>query len=108
MIPKACKRLAEVDFPIAEVSQHAAREKSIEVRGHSAAAGAILLTRNGRRVAEDHRDCYWLYVVTNCAAAPGVAGTPQGPRPIPVARGQQGAALLAGSGRAYAANSRSG
>ena len=29
MIPKDCKRLAEVDFPIAEVSRHAAREKSI-------------------------------------------------------------------------------
>ena len=29
MIPKQCKRLAEVDFPIAEVSRHAAREKSI-------------------------------------------------------------------------------
>ena len=28
MIPKECKRLAEVDFPIAEVSRHAAREKS--------------------------------------------------------------------------------
>lgn len=28
MIPKDCKRLAEVDFPIAEVSRHAAREKS--------------------------------------------------------------------------------
>ena len=28
MIPKGCKRLAEVDFPIAEVSRHAAREKS--------------------------------------------------------------------------------
>ena len=28
MIPKNCKRLAEVDFPIAEVSRHAAREKS--------------------------------------------------------------------------------
>ena len=33
MIPAACKRLAEVDFPIAEVSRHAAREKSIR-RGH--------------------------------------------------------------------------
>ena len=29
MIPKECKRLAEVDFPIAEVSRHAARGKSI-------------------------------------------------------------------------------
>src|SRR5207253_4673978 len=27
MIPKDCKRIAEVDFPIAEVSRHAAREK---------------------------------------------------------------------------------
>ena len=33
MIPAACKRLAEVDFPIAEVSRHAAREKPI-VRQH--------------------------------------------------------------------------
>ena len=33
MIPVACKRLAEVDFPIAEVSRHAAREKSIR-HGH--------------------------------------------------------------------------
>jgi adenine-specific DNA methylase len=33
MIPKDCKRLAEVDFPIAEVSRHAAKEKSIR-HGH--------------------------------------------------------------------------
>ena len=33
MIPKGYKRLAEVDFPIAEVSRHAAREKSIR-KGH--------------------------------------------------------------------------
>jgi putative DNA methylase len=33
MIPKQCKRLAEVDFPIAVVSKHAAREKSIR-HGH--------------------------------------------------------------------------
>nr|MBC8360095.1 DUF1156 domain-containing protein [Candidatus Desulfatibia profunda] len=33
MIPKECKRLAEVDFPIAEVSKHATREKSIR-HGH--------------------------------------------------------------------------
>lgn len=33
MIPQACRRLAEVDFPIAEVSQHAVREKSIR-HGH--------------------------------------------------------------------------
>ena len=33
MIPPECKRLAEVDFPIAEVSKQAAREKSIR-HGH--------------------------------------------------------------------------
>ncbi len=33
MVPRACKRLAEADFPIAEVSRHAAREKSIR-HGH--------------------------------------------------------------------------
>jgi hypothetical protein len=38
MIPKECKRLAEVDFPIAVVSQHAAREKSIR-HGHPSTLG---------------------------------------------------------------------
>src|SRR5581483_9702862 len=33
MIPKECKRLAEVDFPIAVVSAHSAREKSLR-HGH--------------------------------------------------------------------------
>ncbi len=33
MIPRKCKRLAEVDFPIAAVSRHAVREKSIR-HGH--------------------------------------------------------------------------
>lgn len=33
MIPRDCKRLAEVDFPIAVVSRHAAREKSVR-HGH--------------------------------------------------------------------------
>lgn len=42
----------------------------IEVKGLAAATGSILLTPNERRVAEDRRDCYWLYVVTNCASTP--------------------------------------
>ncbi|HOG28746.1 MAG TPA: DUF1156 domain-containing protein, partial [Vicinamibacterales bacterium] len=33
MISRSCKRLAEVDFPIAVVSKHSAREKSIR-HGH--------------------------------------------------------------------------
>jgi superfamily II DNA or RNA helicase len=42
----------------------------IEVKGLGAARGVILLTPNERRVAEDRRDCYWLYVVTNCDTTP--------------------------------------
>ncbi len=42
----------------------------IEVKGLAEATGTILLTPNERRVAEDRRDCYWLYVVTNCAEKP--------------------------------------
>ncbi len=42
----------------------------IEVKGLAAATGDILLTPNERRVAEDRNDCFWLYIVTNCAANP--------------------------------------
>ena len=42
----------------------------IEVKGLAGSTGSILLTPNERRVAEDRRDCYWLYVVTNCASEP--------------------------------------
>jgi hypothetical protein len=42
----------------------------IEVKGLGAETGTILLTPNERRVAEDRRDCYWLYVVTNCDTIP--------------------------------------
>ena len=42
----------------------------IEVKGLGAATGTVLLTPNQRRVAEDRRDCFWLYVVTNCSTEP--------------------------------------
>ena len=42
----------------------------IEIKGLGAAKGTILLTPNERRVAEDRRDCYWLYVVTSCNTTP--------------------------------------
>jgi superfamily II DNA or RNA helicase len=38
----------------------------IEVKGIGGGTGAVLLTPNERRVAEDRRDCYWLYIVTHC------------------------------------------
>ena len=42
----------------------------IEVKGLAAETGTILLSPNERRVAEERRDCYWLYIVTNCAVSP--------------------------------------
>ena len=49
----------------------------IEVKGLAVAeGGSILLTPNERRVAEDRRDCYWLYVVTNCASEPALRLVP--------------------------------
>ena len=42
----------------------------IEVKGLAAETGTILLTPNEHRVAEDRPDCFWLYVVTNCAGEP--------------------------------------
>lgn len=42
----------------------------IEVKGIGGVTGTVLLTPNERRVAEDRRDCYWLYVVTDCDTTP--------------------------------------
>jgi superfamily II DNA or RNA helicase len=44
----------------------------IEVKGLGAATGTVLLTPNERRVAEDRRDCFWLYVVTDCDSTPAL------------------------------------
>jgi hypothetical protein len=42
----------------------------IEVKGLGDTGGTVVLTPNEHRVAEDRRDCYWLYVVTDCNASP--------------------------------------
>ena len=44
--------------------------KLIEVKGLAAETGTILLSPNEHRVAEDRPECFWLYVVTNCAGQP--------------------------------------
>ena len=41
MIPKDCKRLAEVDFPIAEVSRHAARGEGRSTRASEQASSLV-------------------------------------------------------------------
>jgi len=40
----------------------------IEVKGLGAEEGSIMLTPNEYRVAQDRRDCYWLYVATGCGS----------------------------------------
>jgi hypothetical protein len=42
----------------------------IEVKGIGDATGTVVLTPNELRVAQDRRDCYWLYVVTHCNTNP--------------------------------------
>jgi hypothetical protein len=44
----------------------------IEVKGIGAATGTIFLSPNEKRIAEDRRDLYWLYVVTHCDTAPNL------------------------------------
>ena len=57
-------------YDVTSLDEESGQLRLIEVKGLAAASGTILLTPNERRVAEDRRDCYWLYVVTNCAAQP--------------------------------------
>jgi hypothetical protein len=53
------------------------------VKGIGAATGTILLTPNERRVAEDRRDCYWLYVVTGCSGEPALQDPIRDPARFP-------------------------
>ena len=55
----------------------------IEVKGLGASTGTILLTPNERRVAEDRRDCYWLYVVTDCDAISALQEPVRDPARLP-------------------------
>jgi superfamily II DNA or RNA helicase len=57
-------------YDVTSLDLNSGELRLIEVKGLGAQSGTILLTPNERRVAEDRRDCYWLYVVTNCDTAP--------------------------------------
>ena len=57
-------------YDVTSVDPRSGELRLIEVKGLAAPTGSILLTPNERRVAEDRPDCYWLYVVTDCASAP--------------------------------------
>jgi hypothetical protein len=57
-------------YDVTSLDINSGQLRLIEVKGLADATGTILLTPNERRVAEDRRDCYWLYVVTNCDTKP--------------------------------------
>ena len=57
-------------YDLTSLEPHSGDLRLIEVKGLAAATGSILLTPNERRVAEDRRECYWLYIVTDCAVDP--------------------------------------
>jgi hypothetical protein len=57
-------------YDITSLHLNSGELRLIEVKGIGESSGTILLTPNERRVAEDRRDCYWLYVVTNCNTTP--------------------------------------
>jgi hypothetical protein len=57
-------------YDITSLDLNSGELRLIEIKGLAASTGTILLTPNERRVAEDRRDCYWLYIVTNCADQP--------------------------------------
>jgi hypothetical protein len=48
-----------------------------------AATGAIFLSPNEKRVAEDRPDLYWLYIVTHCDTAPKIQEPIKNPARFP-------------------------
>jgi hypothetical protein len=70
-------------YDLTSLDLQSGKLRLIEVKGLGAATGTILLTPNERRVAEDRRDCYWLYVVTNCQATPQFQPPIQDPARFP-------------------------
>ena len=70
-------------YDITSVDLISGELRLIEVKGIGGATGAILLTPNERRVAEDRRDCYWLYVVTHCDSAPTLQEPIRDPARLP-------------------------
>jgi hypothetical protein len=59
-------------YDITSLDVNSGELRLIEVKGIGAESGSILLTPNEHRVAQDRRDCYWLYIVKGCNTTPTV------------------------------------
>ena len=57
-------------YDLSSVDPKSGELRLIEVKGIGGATGTVLLSPNEKRVAQDRRDCYWLYVATNCDSDP--------------------------------------
>jgi hypothetical protein len=53
-------------YDITSLDTSSGELRLIEIKGLAGETGTVALTPNEKRVAEDRRDCYWLYVVTRC------------------------------------------
>lgn len=51
-------------YDITSLDTESGELRLIEIKGLAGETGMVALTPNEKRVAEDRRDCYWLYIVT--------------------------------------------
>ena len=56
-------------YDLTSLDPRSGEVRLIEVKGLAGEEGSIMLTPNEYRVAQDRRDCYWLYVGTGCKTA---------------------------------------
>ena len=56
-------------YDLTSIDLNSGELRLIEVKGIGLPSGDVMLTPNEYRVAADRRDCYWLYVVTDCTTA---------------------------------------
>ena len=73
----------DLGYDITSLDLESGELRLIEIKGLAGSTGSVLLTPNERRVAEDRRDCYWLYVVTDCAASPRLQAPVHDPARLP-------------------------
>ena len=64
-------------YDITSLDLNSGELRLIEVKGIGDTDGMVLLTPNEYEVAEDRRDCYWLYVATDCNTSPKPATVPR-------------------------------
>lgn len=73
----------DLGYDVTSLDTQSGELRLIEVKGIGATTGTVMLTPNEKRVAEDRRDCYWLYVVTDCKTTPRLQEPIKDPARLP-------------------------